>query len=131
MVTIALMRSASDGVLPVVGSVVTSPLVAGMVISFVATLAAAAGLYRLVRYDDGRPTARLAVLEETSDGFVIAERDLEVRGPGDLLGVRQSGLPALRVADPVSDLPRLAEARREARRRVEAGEAIESDLFGR
>ncbi len=75
--------------------------------------------------------ARLAVLEATSDGFVIAERDLEVRGPGDLLGVRQSGLPALRVADPVSDLPRLAEARREARRRVEAGEAIESDLFGR
>jgi Gpi18-like mannosyltransferase len=44
------------------GTVVTSPLVAGMVISFVATLAAAAGLYRLVRFDDGRPTARLAVL---------------------------------------------------------------------
>ena len=74
---------------------------------------------------------RLAVLEATSDGFVIAERDLEVRGPGDLLGVRQSGLPALRIADPVGDLPRLADARREARRRVEAGEAIESDLFGR
>ncbi|MEO8430884.1 MAG: ATP-dependent DNA helicase RecG [Acidobacteriota bacterium] len=75
--------------------------------------------------------SRLAVLEETSDGFVIAERDLEVRGPGDLLGVRQSGLPSLRVADPIGDLPRLADARREARRRVEAGEAIDSELFGR
>jgi ATP-dependent DNA helicase RecG len=74
--------------------------------------------------------ARLSVLEETSDGFVIAERDLQVRGPGDLLGVRQSGLPALRVADPVADLAAIGEARREARRRIEAGESIESELFG-
>ena len=73
--------------------------------------------------------ARLAVLEETSDGFEIAERDLLARGPGDLLGVRQSGLPALRVADPLRDLSRLAEARGEARRRTEAGERIESALF--
>ena len=73
--------------------------------------------------------ARLAVLEESNDGFEIAERDLQARGPGDLLGVRQSGLPALRVADPVRDLPRLAVARREARRRGQAGERIESALF--
>jgi len=73
--------------------------------------------------------ARLSVLEETSDGFVIAERDLQVRGPGDLLGVRQSGLPAMRVADPVADLAAIGEARREARRRIEAGEPIESELF--
>ncbi|MDQ6894787.1 MAG: ATP-dependent DNA helicase RecG [Acidobacteriota bacterium] len=75
--------------------------------------------------------ARLSVLEETSDGFVIAERDLEVRGPGDLLGVRQSGLPALRVADPVADLAAIGEARREASGRIEAGESIESELFDR
>ena len=74
--------------------------------------------------------ARLALLEETSDGFLIAERDLEVRGPGDLLGVRQSGLPSMRVADPIADLGAVGEARREARKRIEAGEAIESDLFG-
>jgi ATP-dependent DNA helicase RecG len=74
--------------------------------------------------------ARLSVLEETSDGFVIAERDLQVRGPGDLLGVRQSGLPALRVADPLADLAAIGEARREARGRMEAGEPIESELFG-
>ena len=46
--------------------------------------------------------SRLAILEETTDGFLIAEKDLEARGPGDLLGTRQSGLPALRVADPVA-----------------------------
>ncbi len=73
--------------------------------------------------------ARLHVLEETSDGFEIAERDLEARGPGDLLGVRQSGLPALRIADPVRDLARLGAARAEARRRTEAGERIVSGLF--
>jgi hypothetical protein len=45
-----------------VGSVVTTPLVAGMIVSFLATLAAAAGLHRLIRLDDGRPVARWAVL---------------------------------------------------------------------
>jgi ATP-dependent DNA helicase RecG len=74
--------------------------------------------------------ARLAMLERTTDGFEIAEKDLEVRGPGDLLGTRQSGLPPLKIADPVRDLARLGQARREVVRRREAGEAIASDLFG-
>jgi ATP-dependent DNA helicase RecG len=74
--------------------------------------------------------ARLEILEKTSDGFAIAERDLETRGPGDLLGTRQSGLPAMRVADPIRDLARLGEARRIARERVEKGEPVVSDLFG-
>ena len=74
--------------------------------------------------------SRLAILEETSDGFLIAEKDLEARGPGDLLGSRQSGLPAMRVADPVKDLPRLGEARREVVERLGRGEKIVSDLFG-
>jgi ATP-dependent DNA helicase RecG len=73
---------------------------------------------------------RLAVLEETADGFLIAEKDLEERGPGDLLGTRQSGLPALRVADPIRDLARLADARRDVVARRERGERIQSDLFG-
>jgi ATP-dependent DNA helicase RecG len=73
---------------------------------------------------------RLSVLEKTADGFEIAEKDLEARGPGDLLGVRQSGLPQLRVADPVKDLALLGEMRRDVVRRREAGEKIESDLFG-
>ncbi len=73
---------------------------------------------------------RLAILEETTDGFRIAEKDLEERGPGDLLGTRQSGLPALRVADPGRDLASLARARAEVVARRERGEKIESDLFG-
>jgi ATP-dependent DNA helicase RecG len=72
---------------------------------------------------------RLALLEDTSDGFLIAEKDLEARGPGDLLGSRQSGLPAMRVADPIKDLPRLGEARREVVERLRKGEKIVSDLF--
>ena len=73
---------------------------------------------------------RLALLERTADGFEIAEKDLEARGPGDLLGTRQSGLPPLKIADPVRDLARLGEARRDVVRRREAGETIVSDLFG-
>ena len=45
---------------------------------------------------------RLEVLRETEDGFVIAQRDLDLRGGGDLLGARQSGLPAYRFADPLA-----------------------------
>ena len=47
--------------------------------------------------------ARLAVLRDTNDGFVVAQRDLELRGPGELLGTRQTGLPEYRIADLVRD----------------------------
>jgi ATP-dependent DNA helicase RecG len=59
--------------------------------------------------------ARLRVMEETTDGFVLAEKDLELRGPGDFLGVRQHGLPELKVAR-LSDTAVLALARCEALR---------------
>ncbi len=73
---------------------------------------------------------RLAVLEQTTDGFLIAEKDLEARGPGDLLGTRQSGLPPLRVADPVRDLARLPQARGEILAMRAERKAVASDLFG-
>ena len=48
-------------------------------------------------------TKRLAVLRESNDGFVIAEKDLEIRGAGELLGTRQTGLALLKIADLVRD----------------------------
>ena len=51
--------------------------------------------------------ARLAVMRETGDGFVIAEKDLELRGPGDVLGTRQTGQQSFRVADLMRDAPLL------------------------
>jgi ATP-dependent DNA helicase RecG len=47
--------------------------------------------------------ARLAAIRETNDGFVIARRDLELRGPGEFLGTRQTGLAEMRVADLMRD----------------------------
>lgn len=46
---------------------------------------------------------RLAIVRETNDGFAIAQRDLELRGPGELLGTRQAGIAQLRIADLVRD----------------------------
>ena len=58
--------------------------------------------------------ARLDSLVETTDGFVIAERDLALRGPGDFFGTRQSGLPTLRVGDLLRDHALMEDARRDA-----------------
>jgi ATP-dependent DNA helicase RecG len=57
---------------------------------------------------------RLDVMTRTSDGFKIAEEDLDIRGPGELMGTRQSGIPGLRVANLVRDARLLEPARREA-----------------
>lgn len=50
-----------------------------------------------------RTLGRLRILEESNDGFYIAEKDLELRGPGELRGLRQSGMPDLRIGDLASD----------------------------
>ena len=56
-------------------------------------------------------TAKLAVLEKTSNGFEVAEADWELRGPGDLLGTAQSGLPALKIGNLKSDAELMRKAR--------------------
>lgn len=58
--------------------------------------------------------ARLNIMTQTNDGFVIAEKDLQLRGPGEFLGTRQSGLPDMIIADIVNDAKILELARSEA-----------------
>ncbi len=74
-------------------------------------------------------TKRLAAMESTADGFRIAEVDFELRGPGDVLGTRQSGSLPLRVADLVRDQGLLQETRTAAFNLVETGE-FDEPAFG-
>ena len=53
-------------------------------------------------------------MQETNDGFEIAEKDLELRGAGDIYGVRQSGLMDLKIANPIRDSDLLEEAQKDA-----------------
>jgi ATP-dependent DNA helicase RecG len=69
-------------------------------------------LYQYPITEQGRE--RLKALTDTTDGFEIAERDLQLRGPGDFFGTRQSGLPTLRVGDLLRDHALMEDARREA-----------------
>ncbi|MGD6766602.1 ATP-dependent DNA helicase RecG [Mammaliicoccus lentus] len=65
---------------------------------------------------------RMHIMTESTDGFYLSERDLEMRGPGDFFGVKQSGLPDFRVANIVEDYRMLEVARDEASELVQSGE---------
>ena len=71
--------------------------------------------------------ARLSAMAESEDGFLLAERDLALRGPGDVFGTRQSGVPLLRAGDPIRDADLLEQAHARGagpgRRRRRAGGA--------
>ena len=73
-------------------------------------------------------TKRLAVLRQSNDGFVIAEKDLEIRGPGELLGTRQTGLAELKIADLIRDGYLISEIKQKAyllsRQNPECGQAL-------
>src|SRR5262249_51865262 len=70
-------------------------------------------LYQSPLSDDARE--RLKAIALSQDGFALAERDLQMRGPGDFFGTRQSGLPTLRIGDLVRDHALMEQARDEAR----------------
>ncbi len=79
----------------------------------------------LLSYGKLTPEAeqRLGVMVETQDGFVIAERDLEIRGPGDYFGTRQSGAPMFSIADMLRDADMREDAKKEAHDFVASEEA--------
>ncbi len=78
--------------------------------------------------DDPTPDAeeRLSIMERTHDGFELAEADLQLRGPGDLFGTAQSGLPTMRVAS-LLDAPLIAAARHEAETLLDADPELRSE----
>jgi ATP-dependent DNA helicase RecG len=71
--------------------------------------------------------ARIDILRRTDDGFLIAEKDLELRGGGDPLGLRQSGFPAYRLADPVAHRRMIATAADDARLLLSRDPALTSE----
>jgi ATP-dependent DNA helicase RecG len=75
-------------------------------------------LYQSPLTDDGRE--RIKAITASSDGFEIAERDLELRGPGDFFGTRQAGLPTFRTIDLVRDRELLEAAQHEAARWIDS-----------
>ncbi|WP_405725948.1 ATP-dependent DNA helicase RecG [Anaerotignum sp.] len=66
---------------------------------------------------------RMKTMTESEDGFVISEKDLKLRGPGEFFGIRQHGLPELKIADLYQDMPLLKEAQ------AAAAELLEKDRF--
>ncbi|MEK3887013.1 ATP-dependent DNA helicase RecG [Bacillus sp. FSL K6-3431] len=72
---------------------------------------------------------RMKIMTETNDGFVLSERDLELRGPGDFFGKKQSGLPDFKVADMVHDYRALETARNDAAHLLEQKEFWEAEDF--
>lgn len=72
---------------------------------------------------------RMRIMTETNDGFVLSERDLELRGPGDFFGRKQSGLPEFKVADMVHDYRALETARQDAEKFIHSEEFWKDDEF--
>lgn len=74
---------------------------------------------------------RMKIMTETNDGFVVSEKDLELRGPGDFFGRKQSGLPEFKVADMVHDYRALETARNDAMVLIESEEFWNGDEYAK
>jgi ATP-dependent DNA helicase RecG len=79
--------------------------------------------------EDGK--ARLKVMLENANGFIIAEEDLKLRGPGQIAGIEQSGYLTLGIADPIRDAAELARARTDAFAMLEQDPRLESAEYRR
>jgi len=84
--------------------------------------------YCILLSDNRNPDTqeRLTIMTKTNDGFVLAEEDLKIRGPGQFFGTRQSGLPDLKIADIINDISIFMEARRAAEQTVNIPEDFKS-----
>ncbi|WP_147802354.1 ATP-dependent DNA helicase RecG [Alkalicoccus halolimnae] len=72
---------------------------------------------------------RMGIMTETNDGFELSQRDLELRGPGDFFGVKQSGLPLMKVADIIEDYRTLEAARQDAVKLIASNAFWESEVY--
>ncbi|MFC6208023.1 ATP-dependent DNA helicase RecG [Levilactobacillus tongjiangensis] len=70
---------------------------------------------------------RMTTMTSTNDGFVLSQKDLELRGPGDILGRKQSGVPDFKVGDPVADLNILSAAQQAAKETVSSPNWADKD----
>ena len=68
---------------------------------------------------------RVKIMCETNDGFKISEKDLELRGPGEFFGVRQHGLPELKIANLAEDMLLLSQAKEAAEKLLQADPTLE------
>jgi ATP-dependent DNA helicase RecG len=73
---------------------------------------------------------RMKIMSETNDGFVLSEKDLELRGPGDFFGRKQSGMPEFKVADMVHDYRALETARNDASKLIQSSIFWEGPEYG-
>ena len=87
------------------------------------------GVFADLHGDDARK--RLDAFTQTNDGFRLAEIDFTIRGPGDLFGNRQHGLPPMRIANLIDDRPILEEAREFARQLVEQDPLLERPEYAK
>ena len=87
------------------------------------------GVFSSTESDDGQK--RLKAFTSTNDGFKLAELDFEIRGPGEVLGAKQHGMPPFRIADLIRDMEILREARRDAIALVESDPGLSKEQNAR